>query len=211
RWHYLNAVPLQLIYERWIRPYESMWARSLIGLARCIEEEKPMPDKCQLQSVRVEQEIVIASSPAQVFRAMVDETASWWGMPYLRNPESSSLVIEPRLGGLMYESWGNENEGAECARVTTYKENEVLELNGRFGLDGAVLSVARFELKAKGDQTILSLSHHIIGELDSQTKEMYSFGWNDLVGTRLKAFVEKGECFGIGHPPPPGLMPPGNR
>ena len=210
RWHYLNAIPLQLIYERWMRPYESMWAQSLIGIARSAEEETTMPDEKKLQSIRVEQEIVIAASPDKVFHAMVEDTGSWWGMPYLRNPESSKLVIEARLGGLMYESWGNDNEGAECARVTTYKENEILELNGRFGLDGAVVSVARFELRAEGDKTFLSLSHHIIGEIDNQTKEQYSFGWRDLIGTRLKAFVEQGECYGIGHPPPPGFSLPDN-
>lgn len=211
RWHYLNAVPLQLIYERWMRPYESMWATSLIGIAQSLDEETQVVKQKQLQSVRVEQEIKISASPDKVFHALVHNTAAWWGMPYLRNPQSSQLIIEPRLGGLMYESWGTENEGVECARVTTYKENEVLELNGRFGLDGAVVSVAHFELRVDGKTTTLALSHHIIGELDEQTQQMYSFGWNDLLATRLKAFVEKGERYGIGHPPPPGLIAPEGR
>src|SRR5882672_1934359 len=34
RWNHLNAVPLERLYERWVRPYESHWARGLLGMER---------------------------------------------------------------------------------------------------------------------------------------------------------------------------------
>ena len=34
RWNHLNAVPLQRIYERWLRPYEAKWSSTL--LQRCL-------------------------------------------------------------------------------------------------------------------------------------------------------------------------------
>src|SRR5689334_3650680 len=34
RWNYINAVPLQQIYERWLKPYEAEWANTLLGLKR---------------------------------------------------------------------------------------------------------------------------------------------------------------------------------
>jgi len=38
RWHYLNAVPIQRIYERWIHPYQAHWASSLLALQRELED-----------------------------------------------------------------------------------------------------------------------------------------------------------------------------
>ncbi len=38
---YLNAVPLRMIYERWIKKYEDTWASLLIKLKHAAEGEKP--------------------------------------------------------------------------------------------------------------------------------------------------------------------------
>jgi DNA-binding transcriptional ArsR family regulator len=37
RWNYLNAVPLQRIYERWISGYAGLWAASLTRLTQHVE------------------------------------------------------------------------------------------------------------------------------------------------------------------------------
>jgi DNA-binding transcriptional ArsR family regulator len=37
RWNYLNAVPIQQIYDRWISGYQAMWATSLLHLKRSVE------------------------------------------------------------------------------------------------------------------------------------------------------------------------------
>ncbi len=39
-WNYLNAVPLRLIYERWVSRYADVWARSLVSLKRQAETGK---------------------------------------------------------------------------------------------------------------------------------------------------------------------------
>jgi len=36
--HFLNAVPIQLIHERWVSKYAEPWAAALTGLKREIEE-----------------------------------------------------------------------------------------------------------------------------------------------------------------------------
>jgi DNA-binding transcriptional ArsR family regulator len=40
RWNYLNPVPIQMIVERWITPYASMWARDLLDLKRVVERRE---------------------------------------------------------------------------------------------------------------------------------------------------------------------------
>jgi DNA-binding transcriptional ArsR family regulator len=39
RWNHLNAVPIQRIYERWISPFEGLWASSLLRLKRNAERK----------------------------------------------------------------------------------------------------------------------------------------------------------------------------
>ena len=36
--HFLNAVPIQLIHERWVSKYAERWAGALTGLKRQLEE-----------------------------------------------------------------------------------------------------------------------------------------------------------------------------
>ena len=37
--HFLNAVPIQLIHERWVSKYAEPWAATLTGLKRAVEED----------------------------------------------------------------------------------------------------------------------------------------------------------------------------
>jgi DNA-binding transcriptional ArsR family regulator len=55
----------------------------------------------------MELEIEIAAPPERVWKSLVEETAFWWPREYYANPEAQAFRIEPRLGGLIYEDWGN--------------------------------------------------------------------------------------------------------
>ena len=37
--HFLNAVPIQQIHERWVSKYAEPWAATLTGLKRAVEED----------------------------------------------------------------------------------------------------------------------------------------------------------------------------
>ena len=37
--HYLNPVPIRLVYERWVSKYAEPWAATLTGLKRRLEDE----------------------------------------------------------------------------------------------------------------------------------------------------------------------------
>lgn len=38
--NYLNPVPIQQIYHRWVKRYEGAWAEALVGLKRQVEEDE---------------------------------------------------------------------------------------------------------------------------------------------------------------------------
>jgi uncharacterized protein YndB with AHSA1/START domain/DNA-binding transcriptional ArsR family regulator len=209
RWNYLNVVPLQRIYERWLRPYEARWATSLLQLKRHVEEPEErnltMAEQTiaamSVGSMHVEQEVTIEASPERVFDALTNELSAWWGAPYLVSQTAKSLILEPKIGGRFYEDWG-DGQGAQWAMVTSIKRNERLELTGTIGMGGVVQGVVCFELEAKGNATVVKLSHRAIGEVNEESQAGYASGWQDLLGTRLKAFVEHGVRYGLGHEPP---------
>lgn len=47
RWNYLNAVPLQQIYERWISGYEAHWASALLRGWVAGSARHPAPGVCR--------------------------------------------------------------------------------------------------------------------------------------------------------------------
>jgi uncharacterized protein YndB with AHSA1/START domain len=147
-------------------------------------------------AMRIEQEITIQAPPARVFEALTKELSAWWGAPYLIREDSRDLVCEPTLGGRVFEDWG-KGEGGLWATVTGIRRPDYLEWTGRIGMSGAVTGVVAFTLEPKGNATLLKLSHRAAGEVTSQTQAGYGDGWQDLLGGRLKVFVEKGTRRGV--------------
>ncbi|MGH7467313.1 MAG: ArsR/SmtB family transcription factor [Longimicrobiales bacterium] len=39
RFNYLNPIPIQQIYDRWVSRYQQPWTQSLVGLKAALEEE----------------------------------------------------------------------------------------------------------------------------------------------------------------------------
>lgn len=210
RWNHLNAVPLQRIYERWMSPYAAQWASSLLQLTRHVEapaetaetaEEETMNEitttpATSVRSMHIEQEVAIAAPPARVFDALTSDLAAWWGAPYLISAAARDIVLEPTLGGRMYEVWGAD-DGALWGTVTGIRRNELLEVTGAIAMNSAVQGKINFELEATEQGTRLKFSHRAIGDFDEGSAQGYSSGWNDLLATRLKAFVEDGERLGL--------------
>ncbi len=150
----------------------------------------------EIHSLQIELSIDIAASPESVFAALTTDVASWWGPPYCDENDVTDIVLELRLGGMFYETYG-AGQGWIWGRVAGFETNKWLEIDGPMGLQGAVKGSIKYTLEPKGTGTRLTLSHHAIGLFDPEAQEMYSGGWTDLLGTRLKAFAEKGEVTGL--------------
>lgn len=201
RWNHLNPVPIQRVHERWIRPYEARWATALTALQRHVEgDSRGETAMSELGSIHIEAETVIAASPRQVWRALTTETAAWWGVPYQRG-SGEDIVLDARPGGLLLERWA-DGGGAVWGTVTAVRQDQHLEIEGSIGMVGPVAGVVRINLDAQGEETVVRLSHEAVGKIDDETQRSYSKGWDDLLGVRLKAFVEDGTRYGVGHEPP---------
>jgi DNA-binding transcriptional ArsR family regulator/uncharacterized protein YndB with AHSA1/START domain len=197
RWHYLNAVPLQRIHERWVHENAEGWASSLVRLGRQAEGGRQALNAGAL-AIDLALDVSIAGTPGRVFAAMTQDTGGWWGHPYVRS-DATGLTLDRRLGGLLVETWGTG--GSVLATVTGWRDDEYLQLTGPFHL-GVAVGVATFQLAAARHGTDVQFSFQAIGAVDAETARGFAGGWTELVEHRLKTLVETGARLGIALDPP---------
>lgn len=91
-----------------------------------------------------------AGPPRRVFEALTRDITAWWGPPHIVDEERGrDIVLEPRLGGRLYEDWG-DSAGALWATVTRVRPDEYLELTGPLGTRRLVLGLITFTLEPRG-------------------------------------------------------------
>ncbi|MGH8016226.1 MAG: hypothetical protein ACREBV_08550 [Candidatus Zixiibacteriota bacterium] len=71
----------------------------------------------KLQSVGIELEIAIDRPISKVWKALVTETTKWWPKDFYTSKNTKAFVIEPKLGGRMYEKLTG---GAGLVWMTVY-------------------------------------------------------------------------------------------
>lgn len=196
RWHYLNAIPLQQIHERWVQAQAEPWAGRLLRLqARAETAAARMSfDK---PAVDLAFQVSIGASRAAVFHALTHDTGGWWGHPFLR-ADTTSLFLERRLGGLLVEH--REGGGSAVAVVTSWTDDRHLELTGPFHF-GLAVCIATFDLLPTDEGTSLEFSFRAIGAIEG-TADQFAKGWRELVAERLKTLVETGKRLGVNPDPP---------
>jgi DNA-binding transcriptional ArsR family regulator len=187
RWHYLNAVPIQRLHERWTTPVSGGFASSLLRLQGRAEADVERP------AIDVALDVTIAGTPKQVFAALTEDIGGWWGQPAL-DSRALSLSLDATLGGQFVEHWGNG--GQVIATLTGLSAGNHLTMTGPFHL-GLAVGVATFDLEEVADGTLLRFGFQAFGVIDPARAEGFGSGWKELVGTRLKALVETGTRMGI--------------
>lgn len=137
----------------------------------------------------VELEIPIRASRERVWNAIVEEINLWWRKDFYSSEKTKRFVLEPTLGGKMYEDLG---KGAGFVWYTVagldpgHKINLVGYLTPAFG--GPATSILELSLEEKGKTTVLHLSDATLGPAaNSQEK---TSGWKMLFEDGLRDYVE---------------------
>jgi uncharacterized protein YndB with AHSA1/START domain/DNA-binding transcriptional ArsR family regulator len=76
--HFLNAVPIRLVHDRWVSKYAEPWAATLSGIKHQLEEERTMPDEQTYTVVNGRGtmtvfEIYIKTTPERLWEAITDD------------------------------------------------------------------------------------------------------------------------------------------
>jgi DNA-binding transcriptional ArsR family regulator/uncharacterized protein YndB with AHSA1/START domain len=193
RWNYVNATPLRRIYERWLTPYQQIWASSLSQLATVIEgaHVDVSPAERRLSHAEIVQTVSLAAPPTVVFDALTDNIARWWSHNTYEHSGKPDLRLERRVGGRFFEAHG-ANERL-YAIVTRVEPPSLLALEGAMGMSGCVFGTIVFEVASQRDGSDVTVTHTVMGLCDDATVDMYRSGWRSLLEGDLKAFVERGK------------------
>ncbi len=176
--HFLNAVPIQLVHDRWVSKYAEPWAAALTGLKDRLEN--PMEKVF---------EIYIRTNPERLWEAITDgdirskyhfgnRVSSDWtpGSGFeMTHPGAEGLLgrgenleVDPprRLVQSMTALWSDEAESEGTSRIT-------------------------WEIEPVGDSCRLTVTHDQLRE--GASSELYG-GW-PMILSGLKTWLESGELL----------------
>jgi len=179
--HFLNRVPIQLVYDRWVSKYARTWTRSLTGLKGFLEEKEMSETVTHLF------EIYINATPEKIWQALTDGamteqyyfgtsvTSEWQpGSPYrYLTPDGNSM-----LDGEVVEI------DPPRRLVTTFKPQWP-------GVEDEPVTTVIFEIEPAGEVSKLRLIHEglIAGNpLTSGVRD----GWSQILSS-MKTLLETGK------------------
>lgn len=135
-----------------------------------------------------ELEIVIAAPPAHVWQALVLETSAWWPKEFYTSARAQRFVIEPVLGGRVYEDFGG-GDGLVWYSVIGVEAGQGLILAGHllppFG--GPAVTALRLSLSANAKGTLLHVQDDRFGALGGESPVD---GWRLVFDTGLRQHIE---------------------
>ena len=192
--HYLNAVPINEIAERWIHRYDQGRVRVLADLKRALEES-PMEDPTFVYTT------YIRTTPEQLWRALTDPsfTRRWWQTTFDTDWEVGSTMTWDNHGIVIADPEQVVLESDPCRRLAYSWHTFTPELNERLQLGDelfAKLSSERrsrvtFDIEPAGESVKLTVVHDEF-EAGSTAATMVRNGWPMLLSS-LKTLLETGE------------------
>lgn len=190
RWNHLNAVPLKMVFERWVSKYEDQWAGSLIRLKNTAERKHEMPAKIIDKPARIAHvtvQIDIDAPKETVFNAWLDRPDEW----FYENEESRELRptrCERRLGGKFYMALPDGGFNV-IAEITMIKPNNKIRLRGDCTMPDAFIANMTVAFEQRGSGTRVIVDHRMAGDFSDDTPAGFEEGWMDGL-VKLKALLE---------------------
>ena len=177
--HFLNAIPIRLIHDRWVSKYAEPWVAALSDLKQKLED----------RTMEKVFEIYIKTTPERLWQAITD--------PEMKSKYSFGVGIAT--------SWepGSHYEGISPLSPTPIYEGENLEVDpprrlvqsfrALWGDDVASEGTSRvtYEIEPIGDSCRLTVTHDQLRE--DANPQMYG-GW-PMILSGLKTLLETGELL----------------
>ena len=129
-----------------------------------------------------------------MWNVITEETGEWWPRDFYVNPESTTVRIEARLGGHMFEDAG-EGQGTIWGTVTQLKKFESPRLSAEMWPEygGPARTIQRYDLSETEEGTMLRFTDTMYGRVSPSARKRMQDGWDYLMGKALKNYAEKAE------------------
>ncbi len=150
---------------------------------------KKKPTTKGIGSVEANVEVTIHAAQQRVWDALVNETTHWWPKSFLTSERTKRFVIEPRLGGRVFEDFGG-GEGATWYTVAGVESPNLLMLVGHMGppFGGPLATLLRLALTPVGpNETKLEITDAAFGQVaDCDTES----GWREVFDENFRLYAE---------------------
>lgn len=181
--HYLNPVPLQYVYDRWLSDYSALWARGLTRLKYTLEE--PMPTTAA-DVITHKQSLFIEAPVARVWAKLTtpDVVLPFFHYSILRLAEGDF-----REGAdLIYEYEGQPHI---VGTITQFEPMTQFAHTFRFADFEDAESLVTWALAEEGEGTRLELTHARLPEGSKTALGVASENGWPFIFDRLKQEVEQ--------------------
>ena len=131
---------------------------------------------------------------------MIGEIGQWWRPDFLVC-EGSTMSLQPRVGGLLYEKTSPEGSGFVWGNIISFQPEKNLSYLAQIvppwgGPAQSVVQVSLSDPKngGEGKTTRLTLTDSLIGHLSDELLSGLDDGWRQLYGEGgLKSYLEQSE------------------
>ena len=140
---------------------------------------------------RIPLELTIRAPKERVWKALVQDADAWFVRDDGPGPSGKTFHVEPRVGGLMYEDWGDGN-GLLWGHVVLCNAPHALHVAGdcspQWG--GPNRGIMIWELSESDGTTTVRFEHALHGSVSEATRASYERGWKIQLEQGLKGHVE---------------------
>jgi uncharacterized protein YndB with AHSA1/START domain/DNA-binding transcriptional ArsR family regulator len=188
--HYLNPVPIQQVYDRWVSKYSQPWSQALTGLKNALEAQS-----MTTKPVHVFQ-IFIKTTPEKLWQALTDGSITpqyYFGSAVESTWEQGATYRYPNPAGGLFVDGEVLEVDPPRKLVATFRA-----LFPPYGEDFGTSKVT-WEIEPMGAACKLTLTHDDLNFENPLTEGIID-GWSQIISS-LKTLLETGE---------PLTLPPAN-
>ncbi|HEV2690158.1 MAG TPA: SRPBCC domain-containing protein [Bryobacteraceae bacterium] len=148
------------------------------------------PKETKVTAFTIEQDVVLAGSPEEVYDAVTGDISPWWDHHFTPTPKK--FYIEARPGGGFYEIFNDTGDGVLHGTVIWAERGKRLRFSGPLVLSGRYADfVTTYDLKADTAGTRLHLTVNFGGQCPEGFEKTVAEVWNHFLVERLKPYMEK--------------------
>jgi uncharacterized protein YndB with AHSA1/START domain len=175
--HFLNAVPIRLIHDRWVSKYAAPWAAGLSGLKHALEDKA-------MEKVF---EIYIKTTPDRLWQAITDAEMR-------RKYNFGAVVTSNWTPGSRYEADGHGTPIFEGENLEVDAPRRLVQtFRALWGEDAKSEGTSRvtWEIEPVGDSCLLKVTHDQLRV--GANAQLYG-GW-PMILSGIKTLLETGEIL----------------
>lgn len=196
RLNYLNPIPIQELYERWMRSHSTIAAETALHLKRYAETSNEVAqtmDQSEYRHVKIELELHINAPIERVFKAVTEEFGNWW--PHRYKPDSECFC-DPVVGGKIGERFSNGG-GAIYGEIVYLDPPYKWVSSGSSSLNKGSHGYSIETLEEHEGGTLLKRSMNIWGTVPQELEKMFREGSRQLLEDALRNYCENGVGYVI--------------